>query len=75
MLNILDELSITVGAKITDIQPRSGSIYGGTIVTITGENFSEVATDNPVLIGDSECLVYESSPTQIKCQVERRLPV
>jgi hypothetical protein len=32
-------------------------------VTITGENFSELKEDNPVIIGDAECIVSESTAT------------
>jgi hypothetical protein len=66
-LTILDELTITAGAKVTGISPTEGSLYGGTIVTITGENFSDLITDNPVIIGDAECVVFESTSTEIKC--------
>ena len=62
-LTILDELTITAGARITGITPSSGSLYGGTEVTITGENFSELKEDNPVIIGDAECIVSESTAT------------
>jgi len=36
----LTPLALTVGTKITNISPTIGSMYGGTLVTITGENFS-----------------------------------
>ena len=38
----------TVGAYMTSISPDSGSRLGGTLVTITGENFGSEITDNPV---------------------------
>ena len=62
-LTILDELKITAGARINAITPSSGSLYGGTEVTIDGENFSEIKEDNPVIIGDAECIVSESTAT------------
>ena len=32
-------LQIIVGSNITSISPNSGSIYGGTLLTITGSNY------------------------------------
>jgi hypothetical protein len=32
-------LYITVGSNITSISPNTGSIYGGTLLTITGTNY------------------------------------
>ena len=32
-------LQIIVGSNITSISPSSGSIYGGTLLTITGNNY------------------------------------
>jgi len=32
-------LELTVGSNVTTVSPTSGSIYGGTLVTITGTNF------------------------------------
>lgn len=48
----------------------TGSKYGGALVTITGENFSDVATDNPVMIGDQYCYVQTTSATQITCRTD-----
>ena len=41
-------LTLIVGSNVTSISPSSGSILGGTLVTITGTNFGNVTTDNPV---------------------------
>jgi hypothetical protein len=32
-------LQITVGSNITSITPKVGSIYGGSLITITGTNY------------------------------------
>jgi hypothetical protein len=54
----------------------SGSIYGGTVLTITGTNFGTVKTDNPVSIvyngalGATSCFVQTTSATQITCKVD-----
>ena len=41
-------LDFTVGSNVTDYSPKEGSIYGGTLLTITGTNFGSEFTDNPV---------------------------
>jgi hypothetical protein len=41
-------LILDVSASVSSISPKTGSIYGGTLVTITGDNFGTVKTDNPV---------------------------
>jgi hypothetical protein len=43
-------LVLTVGSNVTSYTPMTGSIYGGTELTITGTNFGTVFTDNPVQI-------------------------
>jgi len=46
-----EPLSITVGSQVTGISPMSGSVLGGTLVTIDGINFSDDPYDNPVKVG------------------------
>jgi len=41
-------LNFTLGSNVTDFSPKTGSIYGGTHLTITGTNFGSEFTDNPV---------------------------
>lgn len=65
-----DNLQLSVSSKITGVSPLSGSVYGGALVTITGENFSNEPLDNPVKIGDNYCYVITSSPTQITCRTD-----
>lgn len=68
-------ITLEVTSKVTSISPTSGSIYGGTLLTITGTNFGSVATDNPVQIsyngalGSTDCFVKTISETQITCRV------
>jgi hypothetical protein len=40
--------TFTVGSTVTAITPVTGSMYGGTLLTITGTNFGTEITDNPV---------------------------
>lgn len=49
-----------------------GSINGGTVITITGKNFSARANDNLVYLSANIqrniiCNVIEESETEIKC--------
>ena len=52
---------------ITSFSPSSGSVYGGTLLTINGYTFSSLITDNPVMIGAYECPVISSSANSITC--------
>jgi hypothetical protein len=67
-----ENLKIKTEAFVTGFSPSSGSALGGTLVTITGENFSEKTIDNPVMIGDALCIVKSSKPTEIICEIEER---
>lgn len=68
-------LQLAVGSNVTNVSPQTGSIYGGTVLTITGNNFGKVATDNPVSIstlgavGAVTCNVLTTGPTGITCRV------
>jgi len=55
----------------------TGSIYGGTMLTIKGANFGKLPTDNPVSLvyapgqgRATSCFVKETSATEIKCRVD-----
>ena len=41
-------IPLDVTSSVTSYTPKSGSIYGGTLFTITGTNFGSTITDNPV---------------------------
>jgi hypothetical protein len=70
---------LDVSSKVTDYSPKIGSIYGGTMLTITGTNFGKQKTDNPVQIstyggiGSIDCFVQEIKPTEIKCRVDPQM--
>ncbi len=70
-----DTSSLTFEAlgKVTEFSPKSGSLYGGTMITIKGYNFSETdITDNNVRVGYTDCLVESTSNTEIKCRTLSR---
>ena len=58
-------ITLTLIGKMTDFNPKRGSIHGGTLITIDGYHFSAEATDNPVRIGYTDCLVESTSEIQI----------
>jgi hypothetical protein len=41
---------LDVSSTVTLVTPLTGSIYGGTLLTITGTNYGTKKTDNPVQI-------------------------
>ena len=43
-----DGLVLDVSSSVTSYSPSSGSIYGGTVLTVTGTNFGTEKTDNPI---------------------------
>jgi len=57
---------------VTGFSPSSGSIYGGTILTITGHTFSDDPTDNAVEIGGINCDILSTSEFEIKCRTPMR---
>lgn len=68
-------LRFTVGSEYSAITPQVGSIYGGTLVTITGTNWSNDRQDNPVSIvyngalGATICDVITTSVNKITCRI------
>lgn len=65
-----DLLILQVHGSVTGVSPLTGSKYGGALVTITGENFSDDPLDNPVMIGNNYCYVQTTSATQITCRTD-----
>ena len=66
-----------VGSETTSISPRVGSIYGGTLLTITGTNWDKSdIQNNPVSIvfngalGSTICFVKSTSTTKITCRLQ-----
>lgn len=68
-------LTLKVESQYTSITPLTGSIYGGTLLTIKGKNFGTVYTDNPVEIfklGEKnvKCPVLTTKADEITCRIE-----
>lgn len=57
--------------SVSSVSPSTGSINGGTLITITGTNFSPDAQNTLVYIGDTLnwfCNIENITATQIKCR-------
>lgn len=67
-----DSVTLQTIGTVTSFTPKSGSAYGGTLITITGYVFGTDPTDNPVQVGDTDCLVETTSPTEITCRTLAR---
>ncbi|XP_069811843.1 fibrocystin-L-like, partial [Dendropsophus ebraccatus] len=62
-------------AEITGIFPSSGSIQGGTIVTISGQYFDQTDAPAKVLIGGQQCQILGLTDTTITCRSPPQPPV
>lgn len=63
--------TFTYGIFVSSVTPNTGSINGGTILTITGSNFSPILLENQVYIGDAinwNCDVISVTTTTITCR-------
>ena len=56
--------------QILSIEPRSGSVDGGTLLTIKGTGFTTDGLGGTVnvLLGDDECAIETMTETEIKCR-------
>nr|XP_061786823.1 fibrocystin-L-like [Nerophis lumbriciformis] len=53
--------------EIHAISPTTGSLMGGTELTISGSGFSPNISDNTVSVGGSECEVKAASENELQC--------
>ena len=56
-----------IAATATGISPSSGSLMGGTLVTISGSGFSYLPSHLDVQIGGAPCRIVSSSFSMIQC--------
>jgi len=52
---------------ISSTTPSSGAVGGGYIVSIVGSRFSNVSSENTVLLGSSLCKVIEANASSLQC--------
>lgn len=62
--------AITTPTSATD-SSLGGSALGGTLLTITGTNFSPAAGDMSVKVGPTWCDVQSNTATEIVCRIRR----
>lgn len=55
--------------KINSVSPVTGGV--GTIITITGEGFSDTMTSNTVLVNGTQAIIKSASRTKITAEVSR----
>ncbi|OCT77100.1 fibrocystin-L [Xenopus laevis] len=60
-------LTLTVQSTISAVSPSSGSLEGGTLVTLTGTGFSEGSN---VQFGSKKCNVLFANLTTIQCRTQ-----
>ena len=65
--------------QLSSISQSSGSVEGGHLLTLTGDNFSTVLTDNQVIFGESAnlsnvCAVQTATKTTITCLTPKISP-
>jgi len=58
---------VFIAAMVTSINPNTGSLAGGTRVSIHGNGFSNVVRRNSVNMRGSPCIITSSSYTTITC--------
>ncbi|XP_041664378.1 fibrocystin-L-like [Cheilinus undulatus] len=57
--------NFTYQTGISSFSPLSGSLAGGTLLTVKGYGFSQDAT---VTVGGEECKIVDGSDTELKCR-------
>ncbi len=58
---------ITSIPTVSSISPTTIGIYGGALLTITGNGFASSTSSVSVTVGASSCSVVSTSPNQIQC--------
>lgn len=63
------DYSLTIPISIVEMSPKSGSINGGTEITITGNNFPDQSSNikMQILFGEKQCIIIDIQPTRIRC--------
>uniref|UniRef100_A0A667XGZ1 PKHD1 like 1, tandem duplicate 2 n=1 Tax=Myripristis murdjan TaxID=586833 RepID=A0A667XGZ1_9TELE len=60
-----NDLNFTYQLIVSSVSPLSGSLAGGTLLTVTGFGFSPNST---VTLGSDDCIVLHASDTELKCR-------
>ena len=79
-VNVLGEIAVlengyqyddNLTPTITSVTPSSGPVYGGTLLTITGEVLDDTIS---VSIGDAPCTITFSNSTNVECTTTSHAP-
>lgn len=70
---LVSSVTLTSEVEVLDFSPKSGSRFGGFVVTVTGRNFAPEAAQNPIKIGNDYCIIESVTDTQITCRVSENL--
>ena len=62
-------ITLRTSSTVTAVSPNSGSVLGGTLLTITGTNFSEEITEQVVKVGDNYCDILSATVSQLVCRI------
>eukprot|EP00330_Aristerostoma_sp_ATCC50986_P003940 CAMPEP_0114597016 /NCGR_PEP_ID=MMETSP0125-20121206/19239_1 /TAXON_ID=485358 ORGANISM="Aristerostoma sp., Strain ATCC 50986" /NCGR_SAMPLE_ID=MMETSP0125 /ASSEMBLY_ACC=CAM_ASM_000245 /LENGTH=473 /DNA_ID=CAMNT_0001801031 /DNA_START=233 /DNA_END=1654 /DNA_ORIENTATION=- len=64
---------VTLGLNVADLQPKTGSQAGGTLLTITGDHFSTEASQNQITVGVRNviCDIESFTETEITCRTRQ----
>ncbi|XP_007188845.2 fibrocystin-L isoform X1 [Balaenoptera acutorostrata] len=65
-----EELHFIYQSHISHIWPASGSLAGGTLLTLSGSGFNE---NSKVLVGNETCNVIEGDLNKITCRTPKRI--
>ncbi|CAG2242931.1 unnamed protein product [Mytilus edulis] len=55
-------------AEVNSVSPAEGSVNGGTVLTITGNNFDNTDAPVDVKVGGETCTVTSMTDTEIQCK-------
>ena len=65
--NVVSSAHLTSIPTVSSISPTTIGIYGGVLLTITGNGFASSISSVSVTVGSSLCSVVSTSPNQIEC--------
>ena len=66
---MISSVSLTSIGTVSNISPSSGSIYGGTILTIDGNGFASSINNIQITVGTRTCSIIATTPGQVQCLV------
>ena len=67
--------NINVDLTVTNVYPLSGSLQGGTKLTVTGTGFGNDSSAAEVEVGDFSCDIESFEDTKIVCEIEKAATV